>query len=135
LKLSVQLIDLVKQIPLELFDHPYVKHPISDRVGVYHDFLVAQNSTPEQVAELMKRGMFCGVAHIQKAEARRLKCELDELRGPMRRMWIVVVAWRLVRRVIKRVQRPLQRGRPVFRHALHQYNDARYKAWKRRGNG
>lgn len=72
LKISAQLIDFASQFPTEILEHSYLNHQACDKIALHHDVLVAKNSTPEVVADLIKRFMFCGMIHIRDAEPRPL---------------------------------------------------------------
>jgi glycosyltransferase involved in cell wall biosynthesis len=84
LKISEQLIDFANRFSDGIFEHPYLNHPACDKIALHHDILVARNSTPEAVAELMKRGMFCGQAHLRQNEIDRLQRTVQNLRRQLR---------------------------------------------------
>lgn len=84
LKISAQLIEFASRLPVEIFEHPYLNHPACDKVALHHDVLVARNSTPEVVAELMKRGMFCGQTHLRQAEISQLRQRITNLQRQLK---------------------------------------------------
>ncbi len=80
LKVSEQLIDFAKLLPPEILEHSYLDYPACDKIALHHDILVAKNSTPEVVADLIRRGMFCGMLHLRDAELRDMRLLLFILR-------------------------------------------------------
>ena len=98
---SARLIELAKRIPLETLDHLYLKHPALDHTGLTHDLLVARNSTPEQVAELIRRNMFCAQKQIRNKEANLLRLKIQNLQWQLRPFRFPLRAYRgLKRRIV-----------------------------------
>jgi len=130
LKLSAQLIDIAKQVPPEALDHPHLKHPFLDLTGLTHDLLVTQNSTPEQVAELMKRKMFCGLEHLRRKELNWANRELEKGRRILRRLRVFVGALKFVKWVLFGMSAIYRRSRNRIRRFLREQQQARVDAWR-----
>jgi hypothetical protein len=100
LKISAQLIDFAKRLPDEIFKHPYLNNPACDKIALHHDVLVARNSTPEAVAELMKRSMFCGQIHLRQNEIDQLRRTVQNLRRQLRPFRFPLKVYRALKRRI-----------------------------------
>ena len=100
LRISEQLIDFAKEFPLDLLGHSYLDHSACDKIALHHDLLVAKNQTPEQIAELFRRGMFCGQEHLKQNE-------IEQLHQKIRTLHQRLKPFRPVLRVINGVRRRL----------------------------
>jgi lipopolysaccharide biosynthesis glycosyltransferase/glycosyltransferase involved in cell wall biosynthesis len=119
LKLAAQLVDLMSHIPMEELNHPMLKHPSFDPMSCHHDLLVVKNSTPEMVARLMRRKLFCGAAHLWTDEIKRLKKEKRALNHTLSRIRFILRVWRFFARRFVRLQKEVQRAVRHRRAARH----------------
>lgn len=103
LNVSRRLIRFSSDFPEELLTHPYLENPACDKTALYHDMLVAKNAAPEQVAELMRRGMFCAQEHLRLNELEQLRRKIRFLRHLLRPVRPCLLAARaLTRRIAQR---------------------------------
>jgi lipopolysaccharide biosynthesis glycosyltransferase/glycosyltransferase involved in cell wall biosynthesis len=133
LKLSERLIDTAKKIPAAALDHPYFQHPDLDAVGLRHDLLVVQNSTPEAVSELLRRGLLCASARERDKELRELKAELNAVQRWLGRIGLPLSRLKLIKKKISHFRSWFFRTRNKTRQNIVRLRNARWEKWRKQG--
>ena len=105
LMLAVCLKQIMEGIPEALLDHPYLRHPQFDAIGFRHDLLVIKHSSPEQIVELQRRNMFCGMDRLHKAELQQFRQTVGQLRESLQRLEPLLRVLRPLRRIARRIAR------------------------------
>jgi lipopolysaccharide biosynthesis glycosyltransferase/glycosyltransferase involved in cell wall biosynthesis len=114
LQLAEMFIGIVAQIPMDILKHPYFTHPDLDVMGLRHDLLLVQNVSPQELVELIRRGLLSAPARERERELQhlkrdrstidrnlhrvglslekmsRLKCNVVQFRARIRRTWMQV---------------------------------------------
>lgn len=133
LELSAELIEFAKQIPPEVLDNPWLKQPSVNLIGLHHDLLVARSSTPEIVAELMRRGMFCGPASVRHREIRELRQKMQKMRAVLDSIRWPLRVWRFAKRHLIRMRRYASALCRDIRAGVLRLINARWNAWRKQG--
>jgi len=135
LVLAERLIALMKPIPLTIFEHPFLMHPWFNADGCYHDLLLVQNATPEQIVKWMRRGLFSANLHLQRGKMNQMNKVIRKQNAQLHRFRVWLRGPRFALRILREINRRIIRFRNIVRREFRLRRSARFRRWKEQANG
>lgn len=133
LKLAEQLIQVAQKIPLAALEQAYFKHPDLDVTGLRHDLLVVQNASPQQVVELMNRGLLCEPARKRNLELQHLERDLSTIERLLNRAGLSLGQLARLKNKLMKIRAKIRRAISLARYRSFHRKNARWEQWRNDG--
>jgi len=133
-KLAALLADVLKLYPPDTLEHPYFQHPWPVSAGLRHDFVLAKNSTPEQLAKLLQGGLFSASIHQRDAELRQLRRRFGTLERRLAKVGLSVERLHRFKRAVLEARIPVRRFVRRIRNAAFRRQMNRFERWRSIGD-
>ncbi len=132
--LAELLADVLKLYPADTLEQPYFQHPGRVSAGMRHDFLLAKNSTPEQLAELLQGGFFSTAIQQRNAELRQLRRRFGTLERRLAKIGLPLERLHRFKRALLEARIPVRRFVRRIRSAAFRRQINRFENWRNMGD-
>lgn len=133
LQLAEQLIETAGKIPMDALEHSYFQHPDLDITGLRHDVLVVQNSSPQEVVELMRRGLLCAPARERERDLQNRKRNESTIERHLGRVGLSLEKLSRLKSRLMQMRAKIRRFRTRVKQRTFHRKNARWETWRKAG--